>query len=320
MKTKQTKLFDMLNKGILHCNEAMTAPPVTDAGGGQAASTSNAGDSGGESSGIDWGGMFEDNDSPAPESEPKGSETVASPATAEVPAPTAPAAPAQPEAAAAVPPVTPPVTAEVPQQPATVQAPEPAQPQQTQQERDAAIAQARQAWRGQLAQQYQLSEEQATGLLTDPGKVLPEIAADLHVSVLENTMQALRQILPDMIVQQQRQTVSLEEGQRAFYEAWPELKGKEAVVMQMGAIWRQANPQATREEFIKQVGPLAWNAAGLSLSDLVNRGGGSQSTPPQAPVPQGGYSPAPQSAGGGVPTAAPQEGLFASLSKEWEND
>lgn len=319
MKLYKNRIARMIERGMLHCNEAAAPAPVADAGGGEAAPSSDAGAPSGGDSGIDWSGMFSDSDDSVPVSEPQGSEPAAPPVAESAPVTTQPAAPAQPVAASPVQPVAQPAPAAQPQ-PAQTQAPELAQPQQTPEQQEAARVQAREAWRGTLAQQYQLSDEQRNALLTDPGSVLPDIAADLHVSVMEQTMQFLRQSLPDIIAQQQRQNAALAEGQNAFFEAWPELRGKEAVISQIGAIWRQANPYATREEFIAQVGPLAWNAAGMSLSDLVNRGG-TQSAPAASPAPQGGYSPAPQAATGGV-AAVPNTpvSLYAGLASEWEND
>jgi hypothetical protein len=333
MKTRQSKIERLIAKGMLHCNEAaavVDTSTAVDTGGGSDASSS-AGESSGDSSGIDWGHLndqFSDDSDDAPTSaQPVATQTTG---TAQTAAPAAATPTGEP--AAAVQPVQQQPQGQVEQQPQAAQQPaapvqqaeqQPVQqPQMTEEQLQTQRNAARETWKAGLINNYALSEEQAAMVISDPGSVLPAMAADIHMRMLDDTAQFIRTALPDMIAQTMKQNQALEEGQNLFFTEWPELKGKEDMVMRMGQLWRQQNPYASREEFIKQVGPLAWNAAGLSLQDLVSRGGRPQPQGNPAPVvQQSGYSPVPQGAGGGgMQQTNDPDNEFARLALNWEND
>lgn len=326
MKTREEKLARLFALGLLYTNEA-AAVTTSDAsvdtgGGGSTASASNEDSSSGGESEIDWGGMFDDSESSEQSSDnvalkepvvtPAAPTVAATPSADPATAPTVTAAPAT--ETQQVQPGTPPATpvTEVPQTQGQPQTPE---------QRQAAFEESRRAWGQQLTESYQLSQEQAELVMSDPGRVIPAMAADIHMRVTDNLMQLVRQAMPDLVAQQIRQNASMEENTNLFFKEWPELKGKEATIMQIGATWRQQNPTASREDFIKHVGALAWNAAGLSLQDLLARKSGGAGAPQPTASPTGGYMPAPQSAGGGVPLVSGEsDNLFAELAQNWLND
>lgn len=325
---KLSKLERMIAKGMIHCNEA--AAVVSDAGSAPdtGGASSDAGSTGGGDSGINWGEMFADADDSAPSSEPSSQSVESQPGVTEQAAPVPAATDSGP--VAAVPAQQPPVTPQSDQgQPTAAQQPEPGkapeqqqpqQPQRSAAEIEAERAQARQVWVDELTKSYALSDEQATMFLTNPGQIFPQMAADMHVRVMENTMQFLRQSLPEMLDQQMRANAARTEGENLFFSEWPELRGKEALVAQIGQTWRQNNPMATREEFIKQVGALAWSAAGLTVQDLLQRGQKAEPVPAAPAAPAGGYSPAPQQTGATMPSAAPSNNPFAQIADDWLKD
>lgn len=326
MKTREEKLARLFALGLMHANEAAAVTtseaPADTGGGGSSAPASNEGSSSGDESNIDWGGLFDDSDSSEQSSDNVAKQEPTATQAAPTVAATPPAAPATAPTVTAAPTTeTQPVQAPTaPAAPAAAEVQPQGQPQ-TPEQRQAAFEEFRRAWGQQLTESYQLSQEQAELVMSDPGRVIPAMAADIHMRVTDNLMQLVRQAMPDLVAQQIRQNSSMEENTNLFFTEWPELKGKEATVMQIGSVWRQQNPTASREDFIKHVGALAWNAAGLSLQDLIGRQSGGVKAPQPAAGPTGGYSPAPQSAGGGAPIAGSEsDNVFAEMAAAWMND
>lgn len=194
--------------------------------------------------------------------------------------PEEPAAPAEPPAPTE-PPATPPVepAAEPPQ---GVQ-PEPVAPVPPQQPQPAAptaeqIQAAERAYAAQLENLYRFDEATALQLQTEPEKVLPALAAKLHLDVMKTVMSQMRGLLPQMVQTQSESIKKDTEARSQFFEAWPELKGYDQQVLQVGAMFRQLNPSAPPEEAIKRIGELAMTSLGLS------RQAPAAPTPPAAPA------------------------------------
>jgi hypothetical protein len=173
-----------------------------------------------------------------------------------------PAAPESPEAGA------PAETAPEAQQPAAEQplqqTPEaPEQLQQPQQFTPEQVAAAEAAYAAQLANLYTFDEDTAMRLQTEPEKVLPALAAKLHLDVMRTVMAQMRGMLPEML---QTQTKSVERETQAksqFFGAWPELQGYEKQVLEVGRMYRQLNPNAPAEEAVRRIGETAMAALGL---------------------------------------------------------
>lgn len=328
MKIRQTKIERLLERGMLNMNEPAVAEAPAGGGGDTSAEaapsteapteTSNVGEEG-----VDWEGIFSDTDEPSVseqsfDTSDMGDDTA--PPVAEQSAPATPEAqPSAEPAPAEQQPETPPAPVEQQQQQPVA---EPAQQQISPEEYQQQIIAARDNWVNGLKEQYALTDEEATAYQDDPAAVLPQIAARMHANIFENTMQFLRQSVPGMVMQVQKTHETYEQNERDFYKEWPELEEHGNIVVNAAKMWNQQNPQGTREDFIKQVGAIAWNMAGLNLEQLVNRGN-DQPPPAATPAPvqqPSGYSPAPQ---GGGPAMAPppvQDNPFAAMASEWEND
>lgn len=235
----------------------------------------------------------------APPSEP------AQPATPPV-APQTPVAPAAP--------ATPPATGApaAPQTPAPAQPAQPAvpavQPPESLEDRQARETRESQAVEREiatLAQQYQMSEDDARTLLLEPEKILPTLAARVHANIIRQIQsQVLPQSLPAMLQQQVAATAREAEARDAFYSPW---KGKldpanpqhVAAVQTLGMSWRQLNPTAPPETAIDQIGRLACAALGISVEGA------------STPLPQTPSAPHRPAAPGGpsfVPTPPPAQG------------
>lgn len=113
-----------------------------------------------------------------------------------------------------------------------------------------------------LTKQYAFSEEEVLSLQTEPEKVLPQMAARLHMEVLDNVMQHVYQALPNVIQSHTQSSLREQKAQEEFFGAWPELRGAEQQVLQMGQMFRQMNPKATPQEAIQRIGEITMAALG----------------------------------------------------------
>lgn len=113
-----------------------------------------------------------------------------------------------------------------------------------------------------LEAHYAFDEEQATALQVEPEKVLPKLAARLHMEVLDNVMQHVYNALPNVIQSYTEMSSREQKAQEEFYSVWPELKGYDQQVLQMGQMYRQMNPAATPQEAIQRIGEMTMAALG----------------------------------------------------------
>ena len=247
--------------------------------------------------GADWGDL--DADTPAGE--------LDAPAA---PAPKTDAAPDQPPVAPAQQPqATPP---ELPKAQETT--PEPSVEPQPTAEPAVDLSAQRSTLRTTLVQRYALNEEMAEKALTDPGSVLPELAADLQLNVTEAVTYGIMSILPQILEQHLKQREVTQQGEAAFFGKWKDLntpQGRQAA-QQFGAAFRNLNPKASAQEFIEKVGAAAMLSLGLNP--------GVQEAPPS--VPTANLPPPPAAPGGASPLPRPagSTNKFAVLAEELISD
>lgn len=146
-----------------------------------------------------------------------------------------------------------------------------------------------------LSQAYALPADQATALLTEPETVLPKLAAKLHQDIMTNVLAVMQAHLPQAVETVTAQRIRESEAKQEFYSAWPELKGYEKQVLAAGAMFRQINPTAPKEQAVQAIGQLAMQALGLTRAVAPT-------APPPAPVPQAvPFTPAGGRSGGTPP-------------------
>lgn len=224
------------------------------------------------------------------------------PAAAEVP----PEEPAQPQPAAPEE-----VTSPAPEAQPETPTPEAAEVPQLTPEQQAELTRQWQEYQAKQQQElenfYAIDEESALALATEPEKVLPKLAAQLHMSVMQQVQAQIVQQMPQLLTGVQDRNVRETKAKDEFFSAWPELKGKEQEVLQMGVMFRQLNPKATPQEAVARIGEMTMNALGLKRAASP-----AQNTPPAAPAPfrpAGGPSAA-------RPTSAPQKSSWDDLLDE----
>ena len=229
-------------------------------------------------------------DAPAVEKPPV-TEPVAQPQLPQHPTPVQPEVPA-----------TPPVA---PQPQAPVQPEVPQQPQISRQEQ-------RQQYVSSLEQAYAMSDEDAQQMLVEPEKVLPRIAARLHVDIVDTVIAAVMGNLPNALNAIQSQAKVTSEAEDSFYQAWPQLKNPtyQKTVYDAVAAYRALNPSAPKEDVIRAAGLQALIQLRLPIPPELLQ----QQTPPAAPA---SFTPA--APGSGVAPSSPQgeQNPFVQLSQEF---
>ena len=166
------------------------------------------------------------------------------------------------------------------------------------------------SWRTQhisgLEKHYALDEETARALLSEPETVLPRLAAQVHFEVTENVLKAVHEMVPGLIRSVTQSTEVETKAQKAFYEKNPDLKNvDQAKILQIGAMFRQVNPNADIDTTIVTIGNMVRTALGLPAAGIPGQGAAPPASP-QQPVVQP-FAPA-RGGGGGTAPRAPAQG------------
>jgi hypothetical protein len=121
---------------------------------------------------------------------------------------------------------------------------------------------------GSVATQlYSLSDEERDLLVTEPEKVLPQMAARVHLNAVTAVLTQISQRLPAMVLTLMEVQKAHVQAEDQFWNQFPTLNRQTDAntVMTLMKTYRQANPNATQEEAIKQVGAMAVVALGKHL-------------------------------------------------------
>ena len=170
-------------------------------------------------------------------------------------------------------------------------------------------------WRGSAeellaAQHYKLTEDQAEEFNTDPGSAIPKLAAKLHMEVMQQSVAMMARLLPQVManVSQAQSQDALRE--KIFFEKWPELVEHRDQVVRLGAVYWQMNPQATQDEFTRDVGAQVAVSMQVDLSGRQPKPVETVKAPVHTPI----------SAGGGAVIAPPNAklGVFEELFSDGE--
>jgi hypothetical protein len=106
---------------------------------------------------------------------------------------------------------------------------------------------------------YALTDEDKNALIAEPDKVLPGLAARMHVTMQVQLAQQIAQILPGIIQGQLQQATKVQGLESSFFGQYPELNKPQfrQTVQESLAMIRQVNPQASREEVMRDGAALA---------------------------------------------------------------
>lgn len=213
----------------------------------------------------------------------------------------------QPDPAATVP-------AEQPAPTAPAEVEQTAVPDQAQQQAD------EEAYRASLEEQYTLSEVDADKFFEDPNSVLPKLAANLHMQVLQHVLQVVSQALPNEIASYQARSSKQVELETQFSNRWPDLDLKKpdvsAAIANAVTLAKKALPNADTQTLIERVGLITH-----SLLGNMPPAAGQQQAPAQAPAPAAKPKPAQMaSAAGQVRQAAPAQDSWNAWLDDLESD
>lgn len=152
--------------------------------------------------------------------------------------------------------------------------------------RETALEEQRKAFVVELEKSYQLTPEDADTALTQPEKVLPKLAANLHARVLQEVFQQVQVALPHMIEQVGRSTNTETQARNAFFEKWPQLNKPEyeKAIVAAGKMYRELNPKAPPDQAIAAIGELVSKTLGIDV-------GSSATTTTPAPRGKGVFTP-----------------------------
>lgn len=230
-------------------------------------------------------------------------DVVESPQPVEVPAKDA--TPAVPEVEA-TPATNPAVPDKEPQQPVAPVAAEPQEPQQITEPVDVL---------GKLTEQYALSPEDATLLITSPEEVLPKLAANMHLQIMKEVMgqfSNFTQSFPTMIEAHVKQQVAERQAQEEVFAEWPGLKPHLNELTQNILAIRKANPGLSRADLIEMGAIVTAKSKGLDPNSVRKTAvavapATSQPSSPPRPTGLGGNS---------TSSPLPSKNIWTILSEE----
>lgn len=285
------EFFDGFMAEDSHESDVLSELPLENAGGDEAASATPAG---GDAAAPASPSGTPDPAAPAAEVAKVTPETPAATPPAETP-PVVPAAAAKPEGEA-----DPAQQAQAQQQPPTQTAGNEVPGDMLSNVR-AEVDKNRQVYTNLLAEKvYGMSDDDAKALFETPEKVLPALAAKVHLEVVQNVLGTLAQILPSQIAAVQQVQTQQKALLDDFWTSHPTLdpKADHAAVMQLAQLFRVQNPNASFDEFKRVVGSQAM----VMLNKLPAASG----TPARVVTPPGApRTPAHKPAGQGTSPLAP---------------
>jgi hypothetical protein len=266
-----------------------------------------------DESGINWGEIATENEIPE--------EEIVSPSSLDVEAVTpVKAAPG----AAVAPPVSSPAPVPVSAQPVAAPPTPPPQPASTPEAVAPAApvqpvapvdhAKQRTDYLGELEKSYAMTEDEGVELLRAPETVLPKLAAQLQLNVMEQVIQYVAQSLPQFVESHLGQQKANTENRKSFFEAWPDLD-KPAygeTLTRIATTYRQQNPTATKEKAIKEIGAIAAIALGVMPAGAIPP---TPPSPPQPPI----HRPIIPGGGGARPVTT-EANEFTKLANEWGDE
>jgi len=110
---------------------------------------------------------------------------------------------------------------------------------------------------------YKMTPEQSEMMITEPEKIFPVMAAQMHVQLIQDMAQQISQQIRQQVPQMMKSEQAAANAEREFYGKYPGLQNKqyESVVTNSIRLVKQLNPNANRT----QVMDLAASAAAQTL-------------------------------------------------------
>lgn len=163
---------------------------------------------------------------------------------------------------------------------------------------------------GKLASEfYKIPDAEIEDYQADPGSYLPKLLAKVHMTVQEATMKSIVQLLPQLLQQQQVNSVADVEAENKFFAMFPDLKGRrgelEADAIKIANQYKNSNPNLEQEALMQYVGATLHVMHKIPMSGMPVVGESTQGLPSARPP-------------GGAAMAAPNPGSKTDMS--WQEE
>ena len=132
--------------------------------------------------------------------------------------------------------------------------------------------------------QYVLNDSDAELLISEPEKVMPRLAAQLHVNLAQQMGQMVANLLPQYVTPIIEQHSKAAQAESDFFGRYPGLQNPQfrEVVTQSLQLSRQMNPQANRDQVMQMAATTAAQTLQMAGHNIAGATNGQQ--PPQQAV------------------------------------
>jgi hypothetical protein len=164
-----------------------------------------------------------------------------------------------------------------------------------------------------MGREYALDENDQRRLISEPEAVIPRLAAQVHVNVVQDVGRRVGEVLPALV---QRYVSQMLEGQRAemeFFGRYPKLANpafRQTVTEAMRTV-TQMNPGIDRDSLMRKSATLSAFMIRSQYASGAPPNGGPQTRAPIAP-----YRPVPGGGGPPVPTRPQEPNPWADLAQD----
>lgn len=157
---------------------------------------------------------------------------------------------------------------------------------------------------------YALTQEQIDEFEENPAAFIPKAMSRVYMDSISAAFNQFTNYLPRMVGMVLEQRESMNAAEKAFFDKWPDLLNHRDAVLRLGQAYRSANPSASMDDFINEVGAQTMVALRLNPAN----GNGAMQQQQTKPKP---FKPAVETPSSGGPKK--REGnVFEQLSQDFD--
>ena len=162
------------------------------------------------------------------------------------------------------------------------------------------------------SQTYQLTPQELEAVATEPEKVLPQLMAKVHVNAVQGVLRHVSQQMPAMVSAIMQAKEQDRQREDSFFQAWPQLDRVKhrADIIRAAQVFRQLNPTASPEDFVRQVGAQVVIAHGLHQQPQAPAQNQQPAVRPQVQQVAPPFRPAGVGMGGAPAAGRPQQSFW----------
>lgn len=133
-------------------------------------------------------------------------------------------------------------------------------------------------------QVYVLDEPTREKLDTNPSEVIPMLAGRLHMQILTAAVTQMANMFPQMLAEHSERNTIVQQRESSFFTQFPDLAGHKETVQRMAMAYRNANPSASLEQAVQEIGTMSRVSLRLPVGGNIAPPQGQQMTPPVVPT------------------------------------